>query len=85
MTNFDLPPFADPQTLPLHVLNPDVNTWSQRSRNQPSEPTPAWCMAQFERLTCRTVQGRVIGCGQPVRVSICAAVAGGENSRAQVI
>lgn len=26
VTHFDLPPFADPQTLALHVLNPDVNT-----------------------------------------------------------
>lgn len=26
VTHFDLPPFTDPQTLALHVLDPDVNT-----------------------------------------------------------
>lgn len=26
VTHFDLSPFPDPQTLALHVLNPDVNT-----------------------------------------------------------
>lgn len=26
VAHFDLPPFTDPQTLALHVLDPDVNT-----------------------------------------------------------
>lgn len=28
MTHFDFPPFFDPKTLPLKVLDPDVNTWN---------------------------------------------------------
>lgn len=33
MAHFDLPTLTDPQTLALHVLNPDVNTWSVRAVN----------------------------------------------------
>ena len=30
VAHFDLPTLTNPQTLALHVLNPDVNTWSDR-------------------------------------------------------
>lgn len=33
MAHFDLPAFTDPQAFTLHILDPDVNTWSVRGVN----------------------------------------------------
>ncbi len=87
MAHFDLPTFTNPQTLALHVLNPDVNTWSVRAENNSENSSQSAYNTEMQgcHLTFEAVQGGLICWGQPLQVSVCLAVAGGKDSRAQII
>lgn len=86
MSHFNLPPFTDPQTLALHVLNPDVNTCGIRAVNA-KNTSQLGCdsVVWSGRLTFRAVWGRLIGWRWPLNMYVCVAVGGGEDSGAQII